>query len=321
MKLLITGAAGFVAGHFIEYLNEYYRNWDVLCIDKNAQINKEIQYFNIHDVSFQSIDLLDTGAVRELIRDFQPDYALHLAALSSVAASWKQPSECIMNNTVVFLNLIESIREICPNCRILSVGSSEEYGVVKGDDLPIHEKQALNPASPYAVARVSQEQLSRIYVKSYGIPIVLTRSFNHIGPRQDERFVVPGFIKKVLELRSMGKNEGIIETGNVNIIRDFVDVRDVVRAYYMLLLSGKPGEAYNVCSGKRILLKSVLNIIGEEIGVSVTARVNPKLVRPQDSPETVGTYYKMESEFGWTPTIEIQDTIHDMVLWQEKKFR
>ncbi len=316
MRLLITGAAGFVAGHFLEYLNRNATEWDVLCTDKSDGLREEIQTGNIHSVTYRSIDLLDVASVRQLIKEFAPDHILHLAALSSVASSWKQPSECIMNNTVIFLNLIESVRELCPECRILSVGSSEEYGPVAMEDLPIRENQKLHPTSPYAVARVSQEQLSRIYAVSFGMPIVLTRSFNHIGPRQDDRFVVPSFIKRVLKLRESGISEGEIETGDVSIIRDFVDVRDVVRGYEMLLRKGRPGEAYNICSCRRTSLQSVLDTIAGEIGVKVTARVNPEYVRPQDSRETVGTYYKMEAEFGWIPKIELTQTIHDMVEWQ-----
>ncbi len=254
-----------------------------------------------------------------MIEETKPDYMLHLAALSSVASSWKQPTECFLNNTVAFLNVMEAVQSFCPKCRVLSVGSSEEYGQVKFDDLPIRENQPLNPTSPYAVARVSQEQLSKIFTESYGMQIILTRSFNHIGPGQDDRFVVPSFIKRVLDLRCGGADEGTIDTGNVNIIRDFVDVRDVVRGYDILLKKGRIGEVYNLCSGKRISLQSVLNIISKEVGVKISARINLEYVRPQDSKETVGTYYKMNAEFGWEPHIDIRESIKDMIAWQESQ--
>ena len=315
MKLLITGAAGFVAGHFLEYINSDEFDYEVLCLDKSLSSLGATTYKNISSIRIQEADLLDVKRIREIIKDFCPDYVLHLAALSSVASSWKHPTECFLNNTVVFLNIIEALHDYCPECRILSVGSSEEYGSVRMEDLPIRENQALNPTSPYAVARVSQEQLSRIFTESYGMNIVLTRSFNHIGPRQDDRFVVPSFIKRVVELKRSGLENGEIETGDISIIRDFVDVRDVVRGYNILLQKGRSGEVYNICSGRRISLKEVLDIISEEVGVAVTSKINPEYIRPKDSKETVGTYYKMEAEFGWKPEIELRQTIHDMVAW------
>ena len=315
MKLLITGAAGFVAGHFLEYIDSHNPAYEVLCLDKKCGSLNKNSYKNIQSFAFQDVDLLDVQKIREIIKNFCPDYVLHLAALSSVASSWEYPTECFLNNTVVFLNIVEAIHEFCPYCRVLSVGSSEEYGAVDKEDLPIRENQALNPTSPYAVARVSQEQLSRIFTDSYEMNIVLTRSFNHIGPRQDDRFVVPSFIKRVIELKKTGVRSGEIETGDINIIRDFVDVRDVVRGYDILLQRGKSGEVYNICSGRRISLKNVLDIISEEVGVTVTSKINPEYIRPKDSKETVGTYYKMEADFGWKPEIELRQTIHDMVTW------
>ncbi len=320
MKLLITGAAGFVAGHFLEYIDQNDPGYEVLCIDKSRNDSVLTNCHNLKSVDFKTADLLDTASIRNMIEDYHPDYILHLAALSSVAASWKQPTECFLNNTVIFLNLMEAVHDYCPDCRILSVGSSEEYGSVAMEDLPIRENQGLDPSSPYAVARVSQEQLSRIFTKSFGMQIILTRSFNHIGPRQDTRFVVPSFIKRILNIKHSGVMSGEIETGDISIIRDFVDVRDVVRGYDILLQKGRVGEAYNICSGKRISLQNVIDIVSKKTGVKVTTRVNPDYVRPQDSKETVGTYYKMEAEFGWTPRIELEKTISDMIAWQEEHY-
>ena len=162
--------------------------------------------------------------------------------------------------------------------------------------------------------------MSRIFAKSFGMNIILTRSFNHIGPRQDTRFVVPSFIKRILDLKRAGLTSGEIETGDISIIRDFVDVRDVVRGYDTLLQKGRVGEAYNICSGKRTSLQKIIEIISENTGMKVTTRVNPDYVRPQDSKETVGTYYKMEAEFGWSPVIDLNDTIRDMIAWQEEHY-
>ena len=171
----------------------------------------------------------------------------------------------------------------------------------------------MKPISPYAVARVSQELLSKIFVESYHLDIVLTRSFNHIGPWQDERFVVPSFIKRIRGIKESGQNVGIIETGDVSVIRDFVDVRDVVRAYYLLLKKGHSGEIYNICSGKGISLRDVIQMIAEKFEVQVTSKINPQLMRPNDNKVIIGTNYKIYDELGWVPEILLEQTISDMV--------
>ncbi len=313
-KILITGVSGFVAGHFIEYLYDNKIECEILGLDRSTPILDFGKYGDRIDIHFSVVDLMDREALKTIIQDFKPDYVLHLAAFSSVAYSWKHPSESFTNNSNIFLNLIDSVREVDPSCRVLSVGSSEEYGNVSRTDLPLKESQRINPVSPYAVARVSQELMSKVYVKAYGMNVIMTRSFNHIGPRQDDRFVVPSFIKRIIEIKKSGRVEGEIETGDTTIIRDFVDVRDVVRAYYLLLTEGTPGEIYNICSGKALKLSEIIDYIADEVGVKVTTRVNPEFVRPDDNKEIVGSAYKIESELGWKPERDIKDTLHDMIV-------
>ena len=312
-KIVITGISGFVAGHFIDYLYENHIESDILGLDRETPKVDFSKYSDIINIKFSIIDLMDKEALKNIIETFRPDFVLHLAAFSSVAYSWKFPSESFTNNSNIFLNLVDSIREVDPSCRILSVGSSEEYGNVSRKELPLKESQRINPVSPYAVARVSQELMSKVYVKAFGMNVILTRSFNHIGPRQDDRFVIPSFIKRIIDIKKSGKSEGEIQTGDISIVRDFVDVRDVVRAYYMLLTEGTPGEIYNVCSGNAYRLSDVIECIAEKVGVKVTAKVNPEFVRPDDNKEIVGSAYKIESELGWKPQIDIKDTLQDMI--------
>lgn len=316
-KLLITGFSGFVASHFIEYLYNEKLEYEICGIDINEPKHDYEQYSDRLKIDFKIADMTDQDRVNEIISEFKPEYILHLAAFSSVAYSWKHPSTSFMNNCNIFLNLVSVVREICPYCRILSVGSSEEYGNVAHENLPIRENQAKEPLSPYAVARVSQEMLSKIYVDAYGMDIVMTRSFNHIGPRQDERFVVPSFIRRILDIKKSGKNEGEIETGNLSIVRDFVDVRDVVKAYYLLLTKGTKGEVYNICSGKGITLEKVVDMIADEVGVKVTTKTNLDFVRPNDNMEIVGSAYKLESELGWKREYKFDRTISDMVKFMD----
>lgn len=313
-KIAITGFSGFVAGHFVQYLYNEKIECEVLGLsleEPRMDISAFLDYLNI---TFHKVDLMDKERLRDILAGFKPDYVLHLAAFSSVAYSWKHPTESFTNNSNLFLNLIEAIREVAPACRVLSVGSSEEYGDVSKEDLPLKENHALKPVSPYAVARVSQEMMSQVYADSFGMQIIMTRSFNHIGPGQDDRFVVPSFIKRIMEIKKAGLTEGEIETGDTSIIRDFVDVRDVVRAYYLLLAKGTPGEVYNICSGKAIRLSEIIDYIANEAGIGITTKVNPDYVRPNDNKEIVGCADKIRDELGWECELDIRETLRDMIV-------
>lgn len=316
-KILITGFAGFVAHYFIDYLYEQKIEAEVWGIDIKEPTFDTTKYREYLQIHFEMIDMVNVNEMKQLFESYIPDYVLHLAAYSSVAYSWKNPSESFLNNTIIFLNLIKQVQEYNPSCRVLSVGSSEEYGNVEKSNLPIREDQGFEPISPYAVARVSQEMLSKIYVDNFGLDIILTRSFNHIGPRQDERFVVPSFVSRIVDIKKRGDKEGIIETGDISVIRDFVDVRDVVRAYYMLLKKGRKGEVYNVCSGHATSLEDLIYTIADLVGVRVSTKINPEYVRPKDNKVIVGSPFKIETEIGWKAEITIMETIKDMIRSKE----
>ena len=316
-KILITGFSGFVSRHFLNYLLQNKISMEVYGIDIKEPSFDIKEYESTLNINFQQLNLLNIEELRNLFIEFTPDYILHLASFSSVAYSWKNPSESFSNNTNIFLNLASTVSEFNSKCRILSVGSSEEYGNVTREDLPLKERQPLRPVSPYAVARVSQEMLSKVYVESYHLNIIMTRSFNHIGPWQDGRFVVPSFIGRILELRKAGLKEGVIETGDISIVRDFVDVRDVVRAYYQLLMEGNCGEVYNICSGTGVALKEIIEMIAKMAGVKVSTRINPEYIRLNDNKAIVGSPYKIADELGWKPTIPLEQTINDMIKYME----
>ena len=204
-KYLITGFSGFVARHFLNLLYADNNEWEVLGVDVNTPSIDPADYADKMKVSFMQVNLLEKEAFAAIVRDYQPDFLLHLAAFSSVSYSWQHPTECVLNNTNIFLNVAEAVRALNKPCRILSVGSSEEYGNVDRSQLPLREDMQLHPVSPYAAARVSQELLSKVYVDGYGMDIVLTRSFNHFGPYQDTRFVIPSFLKRIKNVADSGK--------------------------------------------------------------------------------------------------------------------
>ena len=316
-RYFITGFSGFVSGYFLEYLEKADERSKVLGID-HIYPDYGTNYKNI-DVVFEKTDLLNSDKVKALLINFQPDYVIHLASLSSVSYSWKNPAKSFINNTNIFLNLLEIIRLNNISCRLLSIGSSEEYGNVVAEDLPLRETKELVPISPYAVARVSQEMLSKIYHKGYGLDIVITRSFNHIGPRQKDIFVVSSFAKQIINIKNSGKDKGILTCGDVDIIRDFLDVRDVVKAYHLLLGKGKKGEVYNVCSSNGYTLKDIIEKMGKITELNIEIRRDKNLVRVLDNRMIVGNNEKLKKDTGWNNNIDIDESLTDILdYWNTK---
>lgn len=317
-NILITGVSGFVGKYFLEHLDTYECGYNVLGIDVVCP-NETKDVFNNIEVHYKNINLLNIDDIKSILKLFRPDYILHLASYSSVAFSWQNPELSFRNNTNIFLNLIEAIRLNGINIRLLSVGSSEEYGKVEQDNLPLKETSPLNPISPYAVARVAQEMLAKIYVNNYDLDIVMTRSFNHIGPRQNEIFAISSFAKQMAMIKKMGNDMGTIVTGDVELIRDYVDVRDVVCAYYLLLKMGEKGEIYNICSERGQTIKNIIKIMSEIANLSIKIEVNRKLFRPDDNKVIIGSYEKIKKATSWNPSIPLNKTLEDVISYWEKK--
>lgn len=311
-KYLITGFSGFVSRHFLDFLDTRETHASVLGIDMHDP-TFDLHGYHRLTCSFERLDLLYDKRAQEVIYNFQPDYILHLASYSSVMFSWKSPVLSFQNNTNIFLNLLEIVRALDADVRILSIGSSEEYGNVSDKELPLREDQPLRPVSPYAVARVSQEMLSRVYVEGYGLDIVITRSFNHIGPGQNEIFVVSSFAKQLAEASRNGWSKLAMRTGDLSIVRDFTDVRDVVKAYHLLLTKGRKGEVYNVCSGRGVSLSEILSMMSEKTGIELMQTTEPKLVRPSDNRAIVGSNQKILVEVGWKPEILLDTALDDIL--------
>ncbi|MEO6330177.1 MAG: GDP-mannose 4,6-dehydratase [Ginsengibacter sp.] len=320
MRILITGFSGFVSHHFLDFLESMHIKFIVLGTDKNIPLFEFTSYKNLQ-VSFKHADLLNKEIATELINEFHPEYLLHLASSSSVANSWRYPIESINNNLNIFLNLVDAIRLNNIKCRILSIGSSEEYGNVAPHQLPLTEENNLKPVSPYAVARVSQEMLSKIYADGYGLDIVITRSFNHIGPRQKDIFVISSFAKQLVTIANDASKPNRLTTGDISIVRDFVDVRDVVKAYYLLFMNGKSGEIYNICTGIGISLKEIINKMCFQLNIHIELLTDKNLIRPQDNKLIIGSYQKIKQQIGWAPTISIDDSLHDIISYWNQNIR
>ncbi|MCQ9206911.1 MAG: GDP-mannose 4,6-dehydratase [Omnitrophica bacterium] len=315
---LITGVSGFVGGHYLEYLLAKYQNVKIFGLDtrrpkfaflKNAQKNK---------FAFYQGSLLNKKWLAHLIKKAGLDYIVNLASYSSVAYSWKHPVECAINNTDIFLNIAEAARKSKVKPKILSVGSSEEYGITRNGTSPVTEDTQLSPANPYAVARVAQECYSNVYAGSYRMPLILTRSFNHIGPRQKDIFAVSALAKQVIEVKK-GKRDKVVH-GDLNIIRDFTDVRDIVRAYDLLLRKGKIGNVYNVCSGEGHRLKDVLNMLAKEAGIkNLRTKQDPNLTRPIDNKAIIGSCAKLKQHTGFKTQYPLSQSLKDILNYWERR--
>ncbi len=311
-KYLITGFSGFVSRHFCEYLEKS----EIDAVIKGVDVqDHDLQFADFKHLSFdfEKIDLLSPVDVERIISNFSPDFILHLASYSSVAFSWQDPIASFNNNLNIFLNILEAIRKVNLDARILSVGSSEEYGNVREEHLPLQENSPLNPTSPYAVARVSQELLSKVYVNGYGLNIVITRSFNHTGPTQKDIFAIPSFAKQLIKMKKNNCVNGNLITGDISIIRDFSDVRDVVVAYHLLLHSGKSGEVYNVCSGEGISLREVILIMADILNMKIAITIDEKLIRPNENKKIIGCNEKIKQALGWQPQYSLRQSLCDVL--------
>ena len=249
-------------------------------------------------------------AVEKLIANEQPDYIVHLASYSSVGYSWHHPVASFSNNTNIFLNVLECVRRFSPRTRVLSVGSSEEYGLVAASDLPLRESARLSPLSPYAVARVAQEQLGEVYVRGYKLDIVATRSFNHVGAGQSDQFVISAIGKQFAEL-AKGKRDHIV-VGTTTVVRDFLDVRDVVSAYRTLLARGTSGEVYNICSGVGTSIDEVIRLFGSIAGAQPNRVTDPALLRPIENEIVIGSHEKLTTAVGWGPQHTLEQSLRSV---------
>lgn len=304
-KALIIGAAGFVGGYLIDFAAESMR-WEVIATKLSSE-NLSTKYAKVFDLDIMNID-----DVNSLIARQHPDYIFHLAAQSSVALSWIKPDLTVDVNIKGSLHILEAVRKLNYKPRLLMVGSGEEYGYVKEEELPIREDNVIRPGNIYAITKACQNMLGNIYSKAYGMDIIMVRAFNHIGPGQSELFVVSDFCKQVVECEK-GLRVPVIKVGNLDAKRDFTDVRDIVRAYVMLMKYGESGETYNVGSGRCVPIHDILEKIIDNATVPIQVEVDEQRLRPNDIPIIQADVDKLCRTIGWNPQISLNDTICDML--------
>ena len=316
MRILITGITGFVGSHLAEYALGK-GNVEVFGTVRWRSRLDNVEHI-LDRVCLIDCDLRDSTAVRNTLVEARPDYIFHLAAQSFVPTSWKAPAETLNTNVISELNLLESIRDLKLDSRIQVAGSSEEYGLVYEHEAPITEENPLRPLSPYAVSKVAQDLLAYQYFMSYGIFAVRTRAFNHTGPRRGHVFVSSDFSRQVA-LIEKGKKEPVIEVGNLEARRDFSDVRDIVRAYWLSLEKGEPGEVYNIGSGNAVTIRELLELILSMTDAEIEVRQVPERMRPSDVMLLVTDCSKFNRATGWKPEIPLEKTIKDLLdYWRER---
>ncbi|UCF04295.1 MAG: GDP-mannose 4,6-dehydratase [bacterium] len=315
MRVLITGITGFAGSHLAD-LCLTKKDVDLYGIIRWRSRTENIEH--IWDkLKLLECDLRDATSTRDVIEEIKPDYIFHLAAQSFVPTSWKAPSESLTTNVIGQLNVFEAIRKIDLKCRIQIACSSEEYGWVNSFEIPIKETNPLRPLSPYGVSKVGQDMLGYQYFMSYGMDIVRTRGFNHTGPRRGPVFVCSDFAKQLVEIEE-GLRPPVIEVGNLDAKRDFTDVRDIVKAYWLSLEKGKAGAVYNVCSGTSYSIREVLDMLIELCGLDIEVRTDPDRMRPSDVPVLEGDNSVFSNDTGWKPEIPFEDTLKDLLEFWRK---
>jgi len=316
MRVLITGITGFVGSYMAEHALS--QGAEVFGTSRGQRTDENIEHLRGRITLIQS-NLRDDASVRSLVARSSPDYVVHLAAQSVVGESWHSPAETLANNILSQVSLLEAIRPLAVPPRFLCVGSSEEYGMVDEEELPIRETNPLRPLSPYAVSKVTQDVMGYQYFKSYGLPIVRTRAFSHEGPRRGDVFMTSNFAKQVAEIEA-GLREPVVRVGDLKPRRDFSDVRDVVRGYWLLLERGEPGEVYNLCSGRPWSIQQVLELlIGASTVKGIAVEVDPERLRPSDVMILEGDPSKIEKATGWKVTIPFERTLSELLdYWRER---
>lgn len=314
-KALITGIAGFVGSHMAELLLK--EGYEVYGMSRPRSKMDHIESIK-SKIHLEDADLLDSHSLYTTLNKIKPDYIFHLAAQSFVPTSWGSPAVTLEVNIVGSANVFEAVRQVGIDPVIQIACSSEEYGLVLENEIPIKETNPLRPLSPYAVSKLAMDYLGYQYFQSYKTKIVRTRGFNHTGPRRGDTFAESTFAKQIA-LIEKGKQEPVISVGNLEASRDYTDVRDMARAYLLAVEKCDPGDVYNIATGKAIKIADVLALLLSFSKIKVEIRPDPARMRPSDVPVLIGDSSKFQAKTGWSPQIPFEKTALDLLnYWRER---
>lgn len=308
--VLITGATGFAGRFLVEHysgsgseVHGVYR--------REAVDHLQTPY----SATLHRVDLLDADAVKKLVASVRPELVFHLAAQSSVAVSWRDPLATVQSNAAMQFNVLEAVAACSPAARVLVVGSSDEYGHARQDSNPIKESQELLPANPYALSKVVQDLMGYQYFLTHGLQVVRVRPFLQLGPRRPDHFAVGSFARQVAEIARGAP--AVVRAGNIDLARDFTDVRDVVAAYAVAAEKGEPGEVYNIASGEGHTLRDLIQRMLAAAGVDAQIIIDERLVRHGEPRLLIGDASKLRRRTGWMPGISFEQSAADTVAyWQ-----
>ena len=305
MRVFVTGASGFAGSHLVDALLEAGHEVFGLVYEGDERPQPKEH----ENLTVLAGNLLDLPGLKDAVALARPDIIYHLAGWSLTAQSWAYPGRVISVNTGGTANLLEAAVAY-GRPRVVAVTSAEIYGVVTAKQLPITEATVPDPHHPYGVSKWAASRLIPLYWQRYHLPVVEARPFNHIGPRQEQGFVVPDFASQLAAIK-LGQRPPTMSVGNLAAERDFTDVRDVVRAYQCLAEGGQPGEAYIICSGQPVAIHYLLNALIDMAGVAVEVKYDPERMRPSDTPTLYGSYARIHEATGWKPQIHLRQTLDD----------
>lgn len=310
-NILITGITGFAGSFLAEYLKSKnkFNIYGTYLFDESLSYTSGI----IEQKFLTKIDLTNFEDVSKLVKKTNPDYIFHLAAMAFPSLSYKDPGVTMYTNINAQLNILETVRRNNIKCsKILIISSGEIYGPAKPDNLPMSEKNELLPVSPYSVSKIAQDYLGLQYFLSYNLPVIRARPFNHLGPKLSPNLAPSAFAKKIAEIEK-GIRKPVIDVGDLSAKRDYTDVRDIVKAYFLLAEKGLAGEAYNIGSGVSYKISDILNILLSFSKVKIKVETNQDLLRPNNVPELLCDYTKLTKATGWKPKIPIKESLKDIL--------
>jgi len=314
LNVLITGISGFTGRHLYEYLLTIP---NLKLYGLSRSVTRDLKNSLPH-ASLTQGDILGYEALRELMERINPNYVFHLAGQRPGAGLWAEQRDAFITNCIGTMTLLEAIKSTGCSARVLIPSSSAVYGVVDTHKIPISEEQTICPVDAYGVSKAAQEIICRQYFVTQEIKIMIARTFNCIGPGQRKEFVCSSFAHQLVQVKK-GYRKPNIEVGNLKPVRDYIDVRDVVRAYWLIMDQGMPGQVYNICSRKGHSVKEVLDILIEKADISVQIVEKAARIRSADIPISVGSYAKLHKQTGWNSEVKIDDTLWEMLdFWDQQ---
>ncbi|HEY1012191.1 MAG TPA: GDP-mannose 4,6-dehydratase [Herpetosiphonaceae bacterium] len=316
MRVFITGITGPVGSFLADYLLTL-PDVEVHAFKRWRSDPRPIEHLRGR-VTFHEGDIEDPFSISHAVKRAAPDRIYHLAAQSYPSESWDAPVTTMRVNVEGTVNLLEAVRLHCPQARVHIAGTSAQYGWVGPDEVPIAESHAMRPGSPYGVSKVAAELTGLQYHDSYGLHVLVTRSFNHVGPRQGDRCSIQTFCQQMAAIEA-GRQEPALNVGNLEPRRDFTHVTDVARALWLLLERGAPGEVYNLCSGSATRIGDIVELVRARGRVPVEVRVDPSRLRPSDEPILMGDNAKLRAATGWAPEITMEQIVEELLgYWRER---